>query len=298
MKHLHLLLFLFCGFSQNSIAQTWTSSPTISSGLYTGCGSSTVSCSFGPVLGASLIKARLTSLNSTTATIRMRKCSGTFQSLGTLYVKNDICDINGIASTSYSAGDSAMSLTFTHNVGYGQSKTFYATITSSTGDRYYAQPITITGPTCNFTTITSAYGTNITNNSFTANWPTVIGASSYNINYTLSSNSNYSTGGSLTNVVGNSVPISGLTCGETYKFQVQSNCPGGVSSLWSGSSPNITLAQCNTPNENSFSATSISSTGFVANWPAVSNAVGYEVNITNCSNTQYTGTPIYTTSPS
>jgi hypothetical protein len=94
MRQLIQTLLSVLIFSFSLKAQTWSSNPAVNT--YANCGNSgTVTCGFGNVLGNGVIRARVTSLNSTSATIQMNKCSGTFASSGTMFVKTSICQSTG-----------------------------------------------------------------------------------------------------------------------------------------------------------------------------------------------------------
>ncbi|MFY7964404.1 MAG: CARDB domain-containing protein, partial [Chitinophagaceae bacterium] len=144
IKNTLLLCFAIC-FAVVINGQTWSCTPTVNT--FAGCGNTgTRNCSFGNVLGDGVIKARVINLNSTSATIQITKCSGSFTAGGTGYIKNSICATSGLGgSNTYNSGASTVSITFTHNVSAGQSAVFYPTITSNTaGNYFYAEPITIT----------------------------------------------------------------------------------------------------------------------------------------------------------
>lgn len=280
MRQLIQTLLSVLIFSFSLKAQTWSSNPVVNT--YANCGNSgTVTCGFGNVLGNGVIRARLTSLNSTSATIQMNKCSGTFASSGTMFVKTSICQSTGIASVAYNAGTSSASITFSHGIAAGQSGTFYATITSASGDRYYAEPITITATPC--VVPTGLYSSNISHGGFTANWNAMPGATSYNINYTTATGS-YP--GNTVNTSSNSISISNNIKGcENYKFQVQA-VYGSCTSSFSGSS---TLTTNIYPAPTGVVAQNITSNSVQINWNAVNG--GYPAyQVQDCS-----GSTIYQT---
>jgi RHS repeat-associated protein len=287
MKHLlkntkRIFLFLLIIVVKFSQAQTWSSNPALNT--YAACGGSTsYSCSFGTVLGNGVIKARVTSLNSTSATIQITKCSGTFAAGGTGFVKSAICNTSGLGgSTAYAAGASTVSITFNHGVLAGQSLTVYPTISSSTaGNYYYAEPITITA-SC--TTPTNVYSSNLTHGSFIAHWDAMPGATSYDVQYAVDVN-NYPTSPQI-NVTTNSTTITNNIKGcENYKFQVRANY-GSCSSSFSN---NSTLTTNIYPTPTGVVIGNISSNSATVNWNTITNGyAGYEVK--DCSGSISYGT--------
>ena len=148
-----------------------------------------------------------------------------------------------------------------------------------------APQVTTNAAICNIPTNLS--GTNITTNGFSATWSAVSGASSYDLNYTLCSETNYNNATSLTNISGTSISLQNLTCGQSYKFQVRANCSNGGVSSWSGSSSCVNLTTCSTPNVASASTSNVTTNGFTATWPIVSGAISYKINYTLCSQSDY-----------
>ncbi len=130
---------------------TYSANPSI--GNFTTCPSSSISASCGTFLGSSVLKAKVTSISGGFIYFSLQKCSGTFNSSGTGYLKiSDVCG-SVIHSVAYSAGQSSMNFSapLLHSSG---SVTYYLTVTSSTGDRYYASPITVTASMASFPSIT------------------------------------------------------------------------------------------------------------------------------------------------
>jgi RHS repeat-associated protein len=135
----------------------------------------------------------------------------------------------------------------------------------------------------------------VSSNSFTANWSAVTGANYYNVNVKKCSEANYDNAVTFrTNNNTTSTAISGLECGACFDFQVQAVC-SSEAGTWSGSNPvDIVLGLTNSSASTFSNSTS---TSFVASWPAVSNAIGYEVNYTTCTGTYvYQGLPSATNS--
>lgn len=73
----------------------------------------------------------------------------------------------------------------------------------------------------------SLSASNVTQNSATLNWGSVSGASSYNLQWKLSSASTWT---DVTGLTSTSYNLSGLTAGSTYNFQVQADCNGTTGS--------------------------------------------------------------------
>lgn len=80
--------------------------------------------------------------------------------------------------------------------------------------------------------------TSITQTSATVNWGAVSGATSYNLQYKLSSSSTWTT---ITAITGTSRSLTGLTANSTYNYQVQAVC-GSTSSTYSSAASFTTLA--------------------------------------------------------
>lgn len=78
-------------------------------------------------------------------------------------------------------------------------------------------------------TPSSLSATNITQTSATVNWGTVSGATSYNLQWKLSTSGTWTT---VTGLTGTSYSLSSLTAGSTYNYQVQAVC-GGTSGSYS-----------------------------------------------------------------
>jgi hypothetical protein len=98
-------------------------------------------------------------------------------------------------------------------------------VCSSGSSAYSASSLftTTSGITCGVPTGLSSSG--IGNNSATLAWTAVAGASSYNLQWKLSSSATWTTVTSLTN----SYSLTGLTTCSNYQFQVQANCSGTLS---------------------------------------------------------------------
>ncbi|MBK7938926.1 MAG: T9SS type A sorting domain-containing protein [Lewinellaceae bacterium] len=81
----------------------------------------------------------------------------------------------------------------------------------------------------------------ITQTSATLGWSAVGGATSYNLQWKLSSSGTWTT---VTGITGTSHPLSGLTAGTTYNYQVQAVCGGTSSTYSSAASFTTTSGSC------------------------------------------------------
>jgi photosystem II stability/assembly factor-like uncharacterized protein/phosphodiesterase/alkaline phosphatase D-like protein len=115
----------------------------------------------------------------------------------------------------------------------------------------------------------------ITSSGFTASWNSVTGATDYRLDV--------STGNTFTSFEGiynnltvsaTTIAVTGLASGTTYYYRVRSNNLSGSSS---SSSTISTLVKPSAPNATV--ATSVSTTGFTANWDAVSGASSYKLDV-------------------
>jgi len=83
--------------------------------------------------------------------------------------------------------------------------------------------------------------TNITQTSATVNWGSVSGATSYNLQWKLSTSGTWTT---VTGLTGTSYGLSSLTAGTTYNYQVQAVCGGTSSNYSTASSFTTTSGSC------------------------------------------------------
>jgi hypothetical protein len=132
-------------------------------------------------------------------------------------------------------------------------------------------------------TPTANAATSITNTSFTANWSTTSGATTYRVDVSTSSQfSSYVTGYQDLNV-GNvtSRSVIGLVASTTHYYRVRATNAGGTSA----NSNTITVTTLpnapSTPTANA--ATNVTSSSFRANWNSVSGAAGYRLDVSTSS---------------
>ena len=138
----------------------------------------------------------------------------------------------------------------------------------------------------------------VTSTSFRAKWAAVSGATKYNILVKKKSDSDYSNPVfEAYNKTTTYCDVTGLQPNTSYQFQVQAINSSGKSA-WSKSIQTAitTLSQStgtlNTPDYTKFSATNITTTGFTANWSAVSGATQYYVLVKKYTDSDYSN-PVY-----
>jgi hypothetical protein len=93
------------------------------------------------------------------------------------------------------------------------------------------------GSSCN--TPTGLTSSSVTSTSATVSWGTATGATSYNLQYKVSTASTWTT---KTGISTTSSNLTGLTPGTTYNYQVQSVCSGGTTSAYSTAASFTTTA--------------------------------------------------------
>jgi len=127
---------------------------------------------------------------------------------------------------------------------------------------------------------TAKAATSVTTTSFTANWSSVSGATSYRLDVSTNSTfSSFLTGYqnlSLGNVISRSV--SGLTAGKTYFYRVRAHDSGGTSV-----NSNVISVATVPLAPTAKAATSVTTTSFTANWSSVSGATSYRLDVSTSS---------------
>jgi hypothetical protein len=131
----------------------------------------------------------------------------------------------------------------------------------------------------------------ITTTGATINWTAVSGATSYNVQYKLSTATTWTTLTASTN----SSNLTGLTAGSTYNFQIQAVCASGTGT-YVASTFTTTTATSSCGNPTGLTATSISTTGATLGWTVVSGATSYNVQYKLSTATTWTTTTSTTTS--
>lgn len=118
--------------------------PALSS--YTACGGTAVygSCSASPYV-AGVLRGKVVSVSSQWIKIRLEKCSGTFTTDNTVYIKDaNVCGTI-IAADYISNGWWYREVTIPNNLVTGQWKIYYPIVVSSNGTKWYCDPIKIRG---------------------------------------------------------------------------------------------------------------------------------------------------------
>lgn len=305
---LPLMVTCLCLIQYNLLfSQTYSSVPSI--GTYNSCPNTNNNQSCGNFLG-NTIKMQLSQVTTTSFIFKIKKCSGNFGTSGVAYIKdqafNGVCGnvLNG-SGTSFSAGVAEITITIPKpvNFNYG-TQTFYGTVNSNTGDKFWAGSVVITiNCTDNFEP----------NNSF-ASASAVLGSSGANCDYNIEN----SYIGSPNDVDYFSIVLTGKgqldgylqvpadyelelwknvnmnaaystnsgtaaeqlsylkesTGTETWYFKIYAKVAG----TYNCNPYSLTVEWQPTPDESQFSATNISSTSFTANWPAIPGATLYEIN--------------------
>ena len=149
-------------------------------------------------------------------------------------------------------------------------------VAGTTGNSNIITTVTLpVSPTANAATVISATG-------FTANWTSVTGATQYNLD--LSTDNSFASILSQPSATGNSVAITGLLPGTNYYYRVRASNASG-NSLNSGTINVLTLPDAPVAN----SATSITSTTFLASWNSIASAASYRLDVAT-TNTFTAGT--------
>ena len=108
---------------------------------YTACPTSVISCG-GHSFLAGNIQAAVISSNSTSFTVRIKKCNGTnFTNSGTAYVNIGTTCTTAVASMTYGVNASYVDITAPLRSG---TTTYWITVASATTDYYHAGNITVT----------------------------------------------------------------------------------------------------------------------------------------------------------
>lgn len=134
----------------------------------------------------------------------------------------------------------------------------------------------------------------ITTTSATVGWTAVSGASSYNVDYKLSSASAWTN--AATSTTATSVGLTGLTSGSTYDYRVRSNCSGDSSSAYTSAQFTTTsTSSCTVP---SGLTSSVTTTGATVSWSAASGATSYDADYKLNTSSAWTNAATATTATS
>jgi hypothetical protein len=119
-------------------------------------------------------------------------------------------------------------------------------------------------------------GSGITLASFVASWDAVTGATNYQLDVSEDNFATFLPGYNSKNISGTSEVISGLTPNSTFKFRVRAVNAGG-----SSDNSNVVSVTTLPIAPVAVSATSISASGFSANWNSVPDATGYQLDVSS-----------------
>jgi hypothetical protein len=131
---------------------------------------------------------------------------------------------------------------------------------------------------------TGLSSSSITNTNATVSWTAVSGATSYDVDYKLTSSTTWTNAATATTAT--SVNITALTQGTTYDWRVRANCSGGSGNYVAAQFTTTSPATCNTPG--GLTSSSVTSNGATVSWTAVSGANNYTVEYKLSSATAYT----------
>jgi hypothetical protein len=131
---------------------------------------------------------------------------------------------------------------------------------------------------------TGLTSSSVTTSSATVSWTAVSGASSYDVDYKLSSSATWTNAATTTTAT--SVNLSGLASSSTYDWRVRAKCTAGSSNYVQAQFTTQATATCNTPT--GLSSSSITSSSATVNWTAVSGANNYTVEYKTTTATTWT----------
>ncbi|MBK6994239.1 MAG: fibronectin type III domain-containing protein [Lewinellaceae bacterium] len=131
---------------------------------------------------------------------------------------------------------------------------------------------------------TGLASSNITGTSATLSWVPVAGATSYTVQYKLSTSSSWTTSGTISTT---SYNLSNLTADKTYNWQVKTDCSNysAIANFSTGSGGGGGGGACNAPA--GLSAVSITSTSATLIWNAVASASSYTVQYKTSSSSNW-----------
>ena len=130
---------------------------------------------------------------------------------------------------------------------------------------------------------TATSATNVTTNSFQANWNSVSGATGYYLDVSTSSGFSSFVPGYDDKNVGNvtSYTVSGLNPSTPYHYRVRAYNDGGTSG--NSDTISVTTGISAPPSPTATSATNVTTNSFQANWNSVSGATGYYLDVSTSS---------------
>ncbi len=161
-------------------------------------------------------------------------------------------------------------------------------LTAGTSYQYRVRAITSSGTSSNsnlinVTTLSTVAApvataaTSVSTTGFIANWNSVSGATSYQLDISTDNFTTFLTSYNSKTETGTSQIVTGLTAGASYQYRVRAIASSGTSS--NSNVISVTTLTSTVPAPVATTATSVSSTGFIANWNNVSGATGYRLDI-------------------
>ena len=136
---------------------------------------------------------------------------------------------------------------------------------------------TVIDVTTLFSAPTANTATSINATGFTANWSAVSGAAGYRLDVSADNFVTFVTGYNNKTVTGTNDPVTGLAPSTAYKYRVRAV---SASSVLSANSNEISVTTAALPAAPvAIAATNVSTTGFTANWNAVSGVTGYRLDV-------------------
>jgi len=134
----------------------------------------------------------------------------------------------------------------------------------------------------------------ITTTGATVSWTAVSGATSYDVDYKISTNTTWTN--AATGTTATSVALSGLTSGTLYDWRVRANCAGGSSAYTQAQFTTTSVVTCNAPT--GLASSAVTASGATVSWTAVSGAVSYTVDYKTNASATWTTAAAATTSTS
>jgi large repetitive protein len=181
----------------------------------------------------------------------------------------------GTFVTGYQDLDVSNVVTYSVNTNLTEGTTYYYRIRAynTAGTSGSSSVITVTTLT---TTPTSTAATSVGASGFTANWNTLSGATGYSLDVATDNTFTTFVSGFNNRDVGNvtAFDVTGLSGGVTYYYRVRAYNTGGTS----GNS-NVQTIKTLSPAASASVASSITTTGFSANWTASTGATGYYLDV-------------------
>lgn len=157
----------------------------------------------------------------------------------------------------------------------GASYQYRVRATSTSGTSTNSNVISVTTPS-SITAPVATAATSVTSTGFTANWSSVTGATSYQLDVSTDNFTTFLTGYNSKVVTGTSQILTGLTAGTSYQYRVRATSSSGTSA---NSNVISVTTQSSITAPVASAASGITNTGFTANWNSVSTATGYQLDI-------------------